>query len=128
MKRILFLLLSLVIASNAAFARKVSGIVTSGEEKLSGVIVTDGQNFTQTKPNGKFKFEIKDDAVAFFVVPGNLVLNSGPFIVIESMHVSVFRFAFVLSKKRKRRVGDDHIRFLQNFDALGRAKVAVAVQ
>ena len=68
MKRILFLLLSLVIASNAAFARKVSGIVTSGEEKLSGVIVTDGQNFTQTKPNGKFKFEIKDDAQFVYII------------------------------------------------------------
>lgn len=50
MKKILFTLLSFVLICSAAQARKVSGTVTSGEEKLSAVIVTDGKNFTQTKP------------------------------------------------------------------------------
>ncbi len=51
-----------------AEARKVSGTVTSGETKLSGVIVTDGKNFTQTKKNGKFTFDIADDAEYVFIV------------------------------------------------------------
>ena len=68
MKKILFTLLSFVLICSAAQARKVSGIVTSGEEKLSGVIVTDGTNFTQTKPNGKFKFEIEDDAQFVYII------------------------------------------------------------
>ena len=41
----------------SAEARKVTGSVVSGEEKLSGVIVTDGKNFTQTNKKGKFSFE-----------------------------------------------------------------------
>ena len=68
MKKILFTLLSFVLICSAAQARKVSGIVTSGEEKLSAVIVTDGKNFTQTKPNGKFKFEIEDDAQFVYII------------------------------------------------------------
>ena len=68
MKKILFTLLSFVLICSAAQARKVSGTVTSGEEKLSGVIVTDGTNFTQTKPNGKFKFEIEDDAQFVYII------------------------------------------------------------
>ena len=51
-----------------AQARKVSGSVVSGEEKLSGVIVTDGKNFTVTKKNGKFSFDIKDDAEFVYIV------------------------------------------------------------
>ena len=68
MKKILFTLLSFVLICSAAQARKVSGTVTSGEEKLSAVIVTDGKNFTQTKPNGKFKFEIEDDAQFVYII------------------------------------------------------------
>ncbi len=51
-----------------AEARKVSGTVKSGDEKLSGVIVTDGKNFTQTKKNGKFSFEIEDEAEFVYIV------------------------------------------------------------
>ena len=62
MKKIVLLLLAMGAISLSAEARKVKGSVVSGEEKLSGVIVTDGTNFTQTKKNGKFSFDIKDDA------------------------------------------------------------------
>ena len=62
------MLLAFGAASIAADARKVTGSVISGDEKLSGVIVTDGTNFTQTKSNGKFSFEIKDDAEFVYIV------------------------------------------------------------
>ena len=68
MKRILITVLSIAIFFNLAEARKVKGTVTCGEEKLSGVIVTDGTNFTQTKKSGKFSFEIKDDAEFVYIV------------------------------------------------------------
>ena len=68
MKKIILTLLALVAVYTTADARKVKGSVISGEEKLSGVIVTDGTNFTQTKKNGKFSFEIKDDAEFVYIV------------------------------------------------------------
>ena len=61
-------LLSLAVFCNVAEARKVSGVVRSGEETLTGVIVTDGKNFTQTKKKGKFKFDIQDDAQFVYII------------------------------------------------------------
>lgn len=68
MKKIFAIALAFMIFGSFAEARKVSGSVTSGEEKLEGVIVTDGKNFTTTKKNGKFSFEIKDDAEFVYIV------------------------------------------------------------
>lgn len=68
MNRIFTLLLGVLLVCNIADARKVSGQVTCGDDKLSGVIVTDGKNFTQTKANGKFAFEIADDAEFVYIV------------------------------------------------------------
>ncbi len=68
MKRILAISTVLLMLCSYAEARKVSGTVKSGDEKLSGVIVTDGKNFTQTKKNGKFSFEIEDDAEFVYIV------------------------------------------------------------
>ncbi len=68
MKRIAILSAVLLMLCSHAQARKVSGIVMSGEEKLQGVIVTDGKNFTQTKKNGKFSFEIEDEAEFVYIV------------------------------------------------------------
>lgn len=62
------MLLALGAVCVSADARKVKGSVVSGEGKLSGVIVTDGTNFTQTKKNGKFKFDINDDAEFVYIV------------------------------------------------------------
>ena len=67
-KKLLFLMLSVAVFCSVAEARKVSGTVTSGEEKLSGVIVTDGKNFTQTGKKGKFAFEIADDAEFVYII------------------------------------------------------------
>lgn len=52
----------------SSYGRKVKGSVTCGREKLEGVIVTDGKNFTTTSGNGKFAFEISDDAEFVFIV------------------------------------------------------------
>ena len=60
-------MLSLAFVCNAAEARKVTGTVKCGKEKLSGVIVTDGKNFTETR-NGKFRFDIEDEAEFVFIV------------------------------------------------------------
>lgn len=68
MKRILMIVLAVLAMSTAAQARKVTGRVISGKEKISGVIVTDGRNFTQTRSNGKFAFEIADDAEFVYIV------------------------------------------------------------
>lgn len=67
MKRFFITLLGLA-ACIFADAREVSGKVISGKEKLGGVIVTDGENFTQTRKNGKFKFDINDDAEFVYIV------------------------------------------------------------
>lgn len=68
MKKILFMLLTFGAVCLSAEARKVTGSVVLGEEKLSGVIVTDGKNFTQTNKKGKFSFEIEDDAEFVYIV------------------------------------------------------------
>ena len=67
MRKIFAFILALAAVSSVADARKVTGTVMCGEEKLSGVIVTDGRDFTQTK-NGKFKFEIEDNAEFVYIV------------------------------------------------------------
>lgn len=67
MRKIFAFILALAAVSSVADARKVTGTVMCGEEKLSGVIVTDGRNFTQTK-SGKFKFEIEDNAEFVYIV------------------------------------------------------------
>ncbi len=68
MNRFIILAAAFLLLAGTAEARKVSGVVKSGEEKLGGVIITDGKNFTQTKKNGKFSFEIEDDAEFVYVV------------------------------------------------------------
>ena len=49
-------------------ARTVNGKVTSGQEKLSNVIVTDGFKFTKTKKNGEFKMNLADSAKFVYIV------------------------------------------------------------
>lgn len=68
MKNSLVILLALCLASFASEAREVKGKVTSGKKNLSRVIVTDGQNFTQTRRNGTFRFEICDSAEFVYIV------------------------------------------------------------
>ncbi len=76
MKKIIAISAALLMVCSLAQARKASGTVKSGDEKLSGVIVTDGKNFTQTKKNGKFSFEIEDNAdYVYIVTPSGYVAD-----------------------------------------------------
>ena len=68
MKRILFIALAFAALCGSLEARNVTGKVVSGSKKLSGVVVTDGTNFTQTKKNGTFSFDIKDDADFVYII------------------------------------------------------------
>lgn len=68
MKKIIAFSVALLMFCGFAQARKVTGKVVSGKEKLSGVIVTDGTSFTKTKKSGKFAFDIKDDAEFVYIV------------------------------------------------------------
>ena len=58
----------LLALCSSSYGRKVKGSVTCGTDRLGGVIVTDGDSFTRTKKNGKFAFEIKDDAEFVYIV------------------------------------------------------------
>ena len=80
MKKIIAFSAALLMLCSVAEARKVSGKVMSGKEKLSGVIVTDGEHFTKTKKSGKFAFDINVDAeFVYIVTPAGYVAewNSG---------------------------------------------------
>lgn len=80
MKKFIAFTAALLMLCSAAEARKVTGKVVSGKEKLAGVIVTDGEHFTKTKKNGKFAFNINDDAeFVYIVTPSGYVAewNSG---------------------------------------------------
>ena len=68
MKKIIAITAALLMICGVAQARKVSGKVVSGKEKLAGVIVTDGEHFTKTKKSGKFAFDINDDAEFVYIV------------------------------------------------------------
>ena len=76
MKKFYFLTIALCTLCVAAQARVVTGSVKCANKKLSGVIVTDGKSFTQTKNNGKFQLDIADDAeLVFIVTPSGYVAD-----------------------------------------------------
>ena len=97
MKRIIVSILAFAALAFAAEGRKVTGTVTCGEKLLVGVTVTDGKNFTQTKSNGKFTFEIEDDAEHVFIVtPSGYIADwtSGvPQFYMKADGVSKFNFS-----------------------------------
>ena len=68
MKRIFLAIAALMTTLTIAEARKVTGTVTSGGYMLGGVIVSDGTNFTTTNSNGKFTFNIADDAEFVYIL------------------------------------------------------------
>ena len=49
-------------------ARTVKGTVTSGKKNLSGVVVTDGRNFTSTDKKGSFEMDIQDNTDFVYIV------------------------------------------------------------
>ena len=95
MKKIFAFILALVAASAFADARKVTGTVMCGEEKLTGVIVTDGKNFTQTK-KGKFKLEIEDNAeFVYIVTPSGYVADWSSGVPSNPRHIRILGFLCV---------------------------------
>ena len=68
MRKILTAFLAFAVAISTAEARVVSGRVVCGNKKLSGVVVSDGKNFTVTSRNGKFSFDIEDDAPFVYIM------------------------------------------------------------
>lgn len=68
MRRLILSVLAFASVFVAAQARKVTGSVMCGETKLEGIIVTDGEHFTRTAKNGKFAFEINDNAEFVYIV------------------------------------------------------------
>lgn len=96
MRKSLFILLFLYLASVATEARIVKGSVRSGNQKLSGVVVTDGKNFTQTRRNGTFKFDICDSAdFVYIVTPSGYIADwseGSPFFYRKAEGKSYFDF------------------------------------
>ena len=99
MKRIL-LALALMSAFVTAEARKVTGSVKCGENKLEGVIVTDGTNFTKTLKSGKFTFDIDDNAeFVFIITPAGYVADwSSGVPAFYKAAAGVSRFDFQLTR------------------------------
>lgn len=68
MKRTALFIICLFVIAQAADARRVTGVVKYDGIGLSEVIVTDGESFTTTADNGKFSFDINDDAEFVYIV------------------------------------------------------------
>ncbi|MBR5104564.1 MAG: calcineurin-like phosphoesterase C-terminal domain-containing protein [Bacteroidales bacterium] len=68
MKKVFLSMLLFAAACFASDARKVTGSVKCGETTLSSVTVTDGKSFTQTNRNGKFSFDIDDNAEFVYII------------------------------------------------------------
>lgn len=68
MKRISLYVFCALVLAGTADARRVSGEVVSDGKGLSKVIVTDGESFTTTATDGKFNFDIDDDAEFVYIV------------------------------------------------------------
>lgn len=68
MKTLLAIALILISICGNIEARIVKGKVTCGDEKLSGVIVTDGKNFTTTRNNGTFRLDVDENQEFVYIV------------------------------------------------------------
>lgn len=62
---------SIIIACVPVFARKISGTVACGKQKMASVIVSDGHGFAVTDRFGRYSIDTAEDAGFVFVVtPG----------------------------------------------------------
>ena len=76
MKKFLIILLAFLTVASTSEARKVKGKVTGEGKALSGVIVTDGKNFTQTNSRGKYSLEVDPAAnFVYLVTPSGFVAD-----------------------------------------------------
>ena len=79
MKRVLVSII-LLAACFASEARKVTGSVKCGETIMPGITVTDGKTFTQTNRNGKFSFDIEDNAEFVYIITLNIAQTFESFV------------------------------------------------
>ena len=68
MKNFALFVLCILFLSGTVDARMISGEVIGDGKGLSKVIVTDGESFTTTSSDGKFSFDIDDDAEFVYIV------------------------------------------------------------
>jgi hypothetical protein len=68
MKRITLLILCVLVLTGTANARRVTGEVSCEGKGISKVVVTDGETFTTTAGNGKFTFNINDEAEFIYII------------------------------------------------------------
>ena len=68
MRHLGIILLTFISLCTVSQAKTVTGKVVSGKEQLSGVIITDGTNFTRTKKNGSFRMNIVDTAKFVYII------------------------------------------------------------
>lgn len=66
LKSLIFSIVLLLIQM-PLWAREVSGVVKSGDKKLSEVIITDGQHFAKTNEEGAFQFDVSDNADFIYI-------------------------------------------------------------
>ena len=125
MRKILLPLLVFGAVCIRVDARTVSGSVFCGKEKLSGVIVTDGTNFTQTARNGKFTFDIEDDAAFVYIVtPSGYVADwsSGVPAFYQKADKDYYEFSLTATQKTDTynilAVGDPQPREEEHFEEL----------
>ena len=107
MRRICTLFVCLVVFSGIADAKKISGTVSCGGEKLAGVVVSDGTSFAVTARNGRYTLDAADSAAFVFVV------SPSGYTVDYSSGTPVFYKRLGLAKKYdfellKTRDGDDY--------------------
>ncbi len=67
-KTICLLLTCLALAPGGSLARTVKGTVSCGNERLAGVLVTDGTSFTTTSPAGRYTIDVADSAAFVYVI------------------------------------------------------------
>ena len=68
MKHFTLFVLCILALAGTADARRVTGEVKCGGKGLSKVVITDGESFTATAGNGKFAFDINDEAEFVYIV------------------------------------------------------------
>ena len=68
MKKLVSSVMLLLLLCGAVQAKKIKGKVVCGSERLSGVVVTDGRNFTRTGANGIFRMDVAEDAEFVYIV------------------------------------------------------------
>ena len=102
-KTICLLLACLALAPGGSLARTVKGTVSCGNERLAGVLVTDGTSFTTTSPSGRYTLDVADSAAFVYIVSpsGYTVDYSGGTPLFYHKLGAAKRYDFAVSKTRE---------------------------